>query len=133
LVSQVTSYKQPRIAWEGEGLPVPRDVPAAPDFPSVEWHALVNRARASLAVQRTCLAEALHGSGCRSCPFGGSAFPREAGTGQCPCRPSFRATLRRLRGLARSAPDAGRFQMRRTLDCLELEYQQLWKEGGCNE
>lgn len=130
---QLPSYNEPRIAWEAEDCPVRPDAPTAPDFASVEWHALVNRARASLAVQRACLAEGLNGSGCRSCPLGGSAFPREAGPGQCPCRPSFRATLRRLRGLARGVPEAGEFQARRTLDCLELDYQQLWKEGGCNE
>jgi len=129
---QIPESNQPKAAGKTRPLP---DRPAAyrrPAFHSLEWNALVNRARASLEAQRACQAEGLPGTACERCLLGGSA-PATTESGACPCRAEFRNTLRCLGRLSTQAPGRDRFQLRRTVDCLELDYQKIWSEGGCHD
>ena len=95
-------------------------------FHPMEWNSLVNRARANLQAQRTCSGP---GPQCATCPMGRKGANRATPPSDIPCRARFRATERQLWRLVHHAPGSQRFQLRRTLDGLELAYREMWQNS----
>jgi hypothetical protein len=79
-------------------------------FSHSEWNTLMSQARAALREGARCA-------------------PRDGGASTA-CSQRFRAVQRRLAALAEAAPARHKYQLRRTLDALELDYRWMGKEEG---